>query len=1613
MATTTVTRLFIDNNILSGSSAALVGTVNQTRNFGVPGDYVEMNVYNLGNTFLFQVSPFRNYKLPGTFTGETTLVQELEFDPGKDLTNLGINTGDYKTEYNILRPKIVNTSDRIFFVKEISADRTEIRLSTNNVSNEVLTQGALEFINEFQSLGYFKEFYINLGFGSLIPAINIALDQNTNPSSVLIKLLNPLSPEINLSALVGVVDKISNSQLFQVNVTQDPIEFVFPSLRGPNFDIELDDVRVNPTSYYNLNKLTTSTVSINSQLQSLLGYISSSNFEINVDYTNYESFIHFSSAQQRLDGFKYKLNLIETYTSASASAASAGNTTAQSDAQSYQYKVDSVIQGLDGYESYLYFESSSKAWPKSTSVKPYINWSAASTPGLNFYTSQSVSASAYDNDNQNYLRYALPTYINEDTSNDNLFKFIGSIGTMFDEVWLYTKAITDLYQAKNKLTEGISKDLVYFALQSLGINVYTDEDGTDVFQYLYGVNPDGTYLPNTGSYQTLVTSSQYQTAGQDQQKSFYKRLYHNLPLLLKSKGTTRFIQYLNTVFGIPTTIMSYLEYGGVDKTESTSEYEYDRFTYALQLSGSSKVSVPWNYTSQSLSRTGYSDIAPNGIEFRFKASPSYSTTQSLFYNGANYSLNVIYTATGSNDSIYSGSVGDFSYFKFTLGSTSVTSPTVPVFQTGSDNDTSWYSVLVQRSNPDLRIGDVGTSQTYTVYVKNNVWGEIGHVASASLTTTTQNSSWYTSGTTLTFGSGSYPFSGSIQEARLWSNYISESAFDSHVLNPESFEGNYTSSAYNDLAARFALGNDLYTYNHTTTTAVASVAPDQTIQAWTASFASFTNKNNYTSFTETYYADVANSGYANPVTDKVRIVSSSLYGTQLLPNKSIELQPVLPTSKDIHLLDAGLSPQDEINKDIIAQLGSTYTIDEFIGDPTGNSYIDLDNLREDYFKKYVNKYNYKDFINLIEYFHNSLFRTLKDFTPARTNLATGIVIKPHLLERPVVKIEDPSVERENNLSGSILMVHITASNGGNYSQSIYNYTINSELGPVTMLSDGRDFFTGELPSSSIFIHDDFDINNYNPFAIGYNPSNTSSYSESIWNVDYNPLLNNVELNQTSSNRRLLTTLENGTNVTQSIQYQDFTDSYQRHIRPRYNGSTTTSALYNVFSNGDTTFGKTSAIDKNTRQFAFFSEIVASGSDLLSMPERSNVYIKYLIDETGSLTELTKRNYELLTEDQKYNLYQVQSIFRSENTINIGLFDNQNPTKQQLLDGNKEIFAGGFKFEPVLWNRTEWGVLIYNLVKPRILSIPLAVTYTPFNTNFSITNGLIYNAGVWQIITTITYLPGTVVEDITVGYTLTLNDGVGTFFNRSVQLFTGYSVGTGFIYNTGYTDYYNPPVIQSTIITAVLSTRPLTPGGTSTPTSYVTSSIDNKPYFSVHLSSSNILYASPVLSNNYPGVTSASYTSEGFYFNGVDYNQSITPPSVIYGEADYVFQLNPGDLIRLYNTSSSPTGFSILEEYEISEVFPPTPTFPTLSFALNRNINLNSIQFTSNQTGSIRRYIISRRIPDETNVVINYQKRSGQTSAGIVKNPNLAPDVDAKMANIVSDLKSKIFSTVLIP
>ena len=1614
-----INKIITNDSILTGSSVDLVSSKNMTRNFGSAEDYVELYIEDPAGDNLYSIIPFMNYQIPGIYQPTDTYnIQELEFDPAADLQDLAISYGDYILTYNVLRPKIVKNYSLSFFIKEISADRTEIRLSTNNISNTDIETNTLDFIIEFQSVSYFKEFYINFGQGILLPAINVALDRNTNPYSILIKLLNPLPIQYDTNVLVSIVDKISNTQQFSADITLDPIPVIFPTLRGPNFDLDLDSVRVGPTPYYNFSQVTNFQGNFAPQLQQLLGQLSASNFAINIDYANFEytDWIHYSSAARRLEGFQYKLSNIDLFTSSSASAAASTSPTAQLDTQGYQAKINTTIQSFDGYEQYLFYESGAYAWPKQTSTKPYINYSVTSSQAINWYNGAFDSSSLYDDNNQNYLLYAMPGYIAENGDNELAFKFVASIGQMFDDIWIHIKAISDLYQAKNSLTEGISKDIVYFALQSMGINTYTDQDGDNQFQYLYGVNENGTYKPITGSYETLISASNYQLSGQDQQKGIYKRLYSNLPLLLKSKGTTRFIQYLNTIFGIPDTVMSYTEYGGVDKLTSSFEYSYDRFTYTLQSSGSNRITIPWNYTSQSLTRTGYNDIVPNGIEFRFKTNPTASNpaTQSLFYSGSVIQFNLLYRSTGSSDSIYSGSVGNFGYFQFKLGGLSVTSSTVPIYNTGSnsdsDNDTDWYSVLVQRTNPDLRIGDVSTSQTYTFYVKNNVWGEIGHVASASLTTTTAatNSLWYSQGA-MTFLSGSNPFSGSIQEIRLWSNYISESAFDSHVLNPESIEGNYTSSAFNDLATRFTLGNNLYTYNHSLTSSIASTHPDQNTQILNATFANFPNTNNYSSFTEIYYADVANSGFANPVTDKIRIISGSTYGTQLLPNKSIEITPTIPLTKDIHFLDASLSPQDEIDKDIIAQLGSTYDIDQIIGDPTGNGYLELEKLRESYFKKYTKRNNYKDYIRLIDFFHNSLFRTLGDFTPARTNLATGIIIRPNLLERSKYEIEDPQVDSNNNLTGSIDLLSITGSNGGDYTQPTYSYDVNTNVGRISLTSDGRDFFYGELPSASIFIHDDFDIANFNPYAIGYNSDKTSSFSSSIWNVDYNPLLNNAELNQISSVRKKLILIGGNAGfvsgsqyISESIQLQDFTYKYTRHINGRYEGSKTTSQTYNAYSSGDLTFGKSAAIDTNTIRFAFFSEAYTTGSDLIAMPERTNLYIRYLIDVSGSLTELTKRNYDTLKENQKTNLYEVQRIFKSGETVNIGLFDNQNPTKQVNLDGNKIIYQGGFKYEPVLWKQHDnvSASLTYT-VSPSIAAIDsndynIQITNVNFQ-NYSNPNN--YGGGG-------TY--GVINFDISNAASLTQSGNaiVTISFNVDINGYGPLIYSVNITIPTGQT-FTNGSITTDEIsaVNSVNVTNIIPPQGGS-PSQFISAMLNRTD-------------DTPNLIKHSNTVISCSY-SQSMFFGNFDYFAyqitSSIPQTIVTGSIDYGFDLNPGDVVRFATPGVTPTVFLYPQfEYTIMSVNKPTSfpnsgsNFKHVTFTIDRPLD----SFLTLSNGQIPFYIFSRKIANETNIVIEHTKLPGSTSGGIAKNTNLAVDIDNQVANITSELKSKIFSTVLIP
>ena len=65
-------------------------------------------------------------------------------------------------------------------------------------------------------------------------------------------------------------------------------------------------------------------------------------------------------------------------------------------------------------------------------------------------------------------------------------------------------------------------------------------------------------------------------------KSVYKRIYHNIPYLLKTKGTVAGLRALITSYGIPDTILRISEFGGKDRNESQDyDLKQDVFNYAF------------------------------------------------------------------------------------------------------------------------------------------------------------------------------------------------------------------------------------------------------------------------------------------------------------------------------------------------------------------------------------------------------------------------------------------------------------------------------------------------------------------------------------------------------------------------------------------------------------------------------------------------------------------------------------------------------------------------------------------------------------------------------------------------------------------------------------------------------------------------------------------------------------------------------------------------------------------------------------------------------------------------------------------------------------------------
>jgi len=569
----------------------------QQETFGQPSDYIEFFVFDVGGNVLNSNYNYTSYKLPPNSAYSQSLLPNLEIDPIQDIKDLGYESGEVTTRYNFFRKVASEPFSNELFIQQISSDRTEIRVNSTILDDNELLSITANFLNNQNSLPYYYYVILNFGDNNQVIAVNSlsAVDDNGDVS-VLFKLYQPLPTNVSLKDTFWIVEEVVNPYIFDINLDKLIALPPQPRLKGPNFDIDLQIKEVVPTPYNNYNQLISSLTG--SYYQAVLNSLANQETNINIDYSVLNEFVHYSSAENRLTNFVYKIGEIESYQAEinTNTPLTASNSSLVASVNRASSSINDIIATFDGFESYLYFTSSSLTssiveytletgsfftyniapYPKSNSTQPYTLYASSSSTTQNWFATASSVAIAFDLDNQDALINVIPLYIKEDPDNFLPYiVFVNMIGQYFDNIWIYIDKLTDVWNNNNNLNEGISKDLVYDWLESFGVKIYNSQGNQDVLDYNVGgysgsVVFNGDYSPSSSFLNNVPRKDLVQDT--------YKRIYHNLPYLFKAKGAYGGLQGLITLFGITGSILPIREYGGNTDYQDLTGYNLDKIT---------------------------------------------------------------------------------------------------------------------------------------------------------------------------------------------------------------------------------------------------------------------------------------------------------------------------------------------------------------------------------------------------------------------------------------------------------------------------------------------------------------------------------------------------------------------------------------------------------------------------------------------------------------------------------------------------------------------------------------------------------------------------------------------------------------------------------------------------------------------------------------------------------------------------------------------------------------------------------------------------------------------------------------------------------------------------
>jgi hypothetical protein len=874
--------------------------------------------------------------------------------------------------------------------------------------------------------------------------------------SLILKLYEPLPLFYDVNQLVWISKPQANPIIETVTLKSETEDFC-PPLKGANFNLGVDksigfrvfDDLVASGSF-------TSNDIVNKYLES--NGIDTS--KLNISYASgsvylFNNFVNFSSAEERVNNFFYKVELVEnykekyteliadtftnpyidlqsnllaeyqntnsdpfltTYSSQNNANLITEDTifdliqweinqpkgTAQLDeAKKVLEKANVIIRAFDGFEKWLYNDliySNTLSYPKQLYVHPinglstYILKPTTDNDVISWLENLQTLAAEFDKYNANYLVNNIPEFVVSDYDNNDFITFLDMIGQHFDIIWSYVNGLKKLKVTEEKQIKGATNNLIYYLLESMGWDGKRAFDSSLLWEYAFGTDKEG--------------FQKYGMPLAEANNQVWNRILNNLPYLLKHKGTGRAMKAVMACYGVPQSMLTIMEFGGPqDPTkEGSTKFTFDDRTAAIKLQNNSSVVIPWKSINGSY---------PQGIEFRIKPNSGQTTrivSSSQFYLDIEQTTGSFATLTfGLGNNALSAP-----YIETPFTSASVSATYFPIgydYVLGPDTvsgssyfplSTEHYSnVLINRYPLG---GQLSSASLYEVLLKTSDGQRIINSVSMSFVSTKE---CWESGSNLTIGND---FDGNLDEFRLWRVPLQPSKLENHTLHPDAINGNSYTASTSDLLFRLDFE---YVKNRTITENVGilnvaintSYGEDYATASLMYSASSYPYQ--YEPYDRTVTATVPSLGlnYSNKIRFEEQELVTDLSHRVRATKKSFDRASI-----DSNRLGIFMSPIKELNMDIVRAFGD-FNIDNYIGDPSDDykdSYRELAELRKYYFQR-LNR-NIYEYIQLVRYIDKSLFDVLDDLAPARAKVSKGLLIEPHYLERSKTRWEKPQSVR---------------------------------------------------------------------------------------------------------------------------------------------------------------------------------------------------------------------------------------------------------------------------------------------------------------------------------------------------------------------------------------------------------------------------------------------------------------------------------------------------------------------------------------------------------------------------------------------------------------------------